>query len=125
MGLFRRRSRWEGVDFLELLPERIVGHTRDDATDGVVLLAPRFDSGLLGRFLQPRLRPERAHIRVKLDARGSWIWSRVDGRRRIAEIVEGFGDAFPEDGEQVEDRVCRFLYEMERERFVRFANLPA
>jgi len=124
MHLFRRRrSRWAGVDFLALRPERAVDFDRDEPDEQVILLVPRFRSGLLGRWLQPRLAPERAHIRVRLEERGSWIWRQCDGRRTVADIVTGFLASFPADREQADQRVCRFLYHLAENRFVSFVNL--
>jgi len=119
----RRRSRWAGVDFLALQPERNVAF-RLNADDGlVVLLAPRFRSGLLARWLQPRLRPERAHFRVKLEARGSWIWNRCDGQRLVGQIASDFRDAFPAETSDVEKRVCLFLFSLAENGLVVFRNL--
>lgn len=119
----RRRSRWAGVDFLALQPERAVAYRRNEDDGIVVLLAPRFRSGLLSRWLQPRLRPERAHFRVKLEARGSWIWNRCDGQRRVGQIAADFREAFPGETSEVEERICMFLYSLAENGFVTFRNL--
>jgi hypothetical protein len=120
----RRRSRWAGIDFLSLQPEHCVEY-QEDATEGrVVLLVPRFRSGLLARWLQPRLRPERAHFRVTLEDRGSWIWRQCDGQRTVGEMVADFNTAFPDETEQVAERVCQFLYQLSANEFVTFSNLP-
>ena len=124
MALFRRRLRWAGVDFAALRPARAVESTADETTGQVVLLMPRFRGGLLGRYLQPRLRPEKQHIRVPLEARGSWVWSQLDGQRTVGELAAGFRDAFPDDAEQAEKRVSQFVYSMFENRFVKFVNLP-
>jgi len=120
----KRRSRWADVDFFTLKPERCVEHTTDDANGRVVLLVPRFRKGPLAHWLQPRLRPERAHIKVNLEDRGSWLWQRCDGRRSVAEIVARFKDVFPAEQEQIDHRICMFLYQLEDNGFIRFTNLP-
>jgi hypothetical protein len=126
MALFRRRrSRWAGVDFLTLKPRRCLEYRCDGEGDRTVLLVPRFRSGILGRCLQPRLDPDRAHIKVRLERRGSWIWEQCDGQRTVAEIVEGFLTRFPEESEQADQRVCQYLYTMESNRLIHFTNFPA
>jgi len=119
----RRRSHWQGVDFLALKPEQRVAYLLDEESRQVVLLVPRFRTGPLARWLQPRLRPERAHIRVILEERGSWIWGQCDGRRAVGDIARDFLVAFPQDTQEVEQRVAMFLYSLAENGFVHFVNL--
>ena len=42
MGLFRRRSRWAGVNLLDLRPKRCVEYRAAEDPEKVVLLVPRF-----------------------------------------------------------------------------------
>ena len=116
----RRPSRWEGVDVLALRPLPLVESRVRDGGDLLELLAPRFMSGPLGRWLQPRLRPERAHVRVLLDARGTAVWSFLDGRRNVGEVMRAYVAVHPDDAEQASERVWLFLAALERQRFVRF-----
>ncbi len=142
--LRKRRNRWAGVDFMTLVPARCArvvdkddGRGRDalrgatsseidsevDSEADVVLLMPRFQGTLFERWLQPRLRPEKRHIRVPLDARGSFLWRRIDGQCEVHALVTGFVDAFPDDSDQADDRVCQYLYYLEQNGFIRFVNL--
>jgi hypothetical protein len=119
----RRRSRFEGVDFLQLRPRREVEFKLDEPLGQVTLLPPRFRSGWPARWLQPRLRPERRHVKIHLEKRGSWLWQQCDGLRSIGEMVAAFRVAFPEDHDQLEQRVCQYLYQMEVNGLIRFVNL--
>ena len=123
----KRRNRWAGVDFMTLVPARCARLVDEDDGQGedalVVLLMPRFQGTLFERWLQPRLRPEKRHIRVPLDARGTFLWRRIDGQREVHALVSGFVDAFPEDSDQADDRVCQYLYYLEQNGFIRFVNL--
>ncbi len=122
--LHKRHSRWEGVDFLALKLKRCVDHEKDTENGQVVLLVPRFRTGLLARWLQPRLQPARAHIRVKLDERGSWIWRQCDEGRTVAEIATGFVASFPQERDQIEHRICQFIYYLQENGFIRFTTFP-
>jgi hypothetical protein len=128
MGLFRRKDRrWTGVDFMTLKAVPTVEHYREnEGQEGerVVLLTPRFASGLLGRWLQSRLRPAKRHIRVPLEKRGTWLWGRLDGERTVADHADAFCREFPDDLDQAAERLCQYLYAMEQNGFVRFTNLP-
>ncbi len=124
MRWFRRsRSRWQGVDFLALKPEPLVASLMDDENARVVLLVPRFRTGPLAHWLQPRLRAERAYIRVSLEERGSWLWGQCDGRRTVGDIAAEFRDVFPQDSQEAERRVAMFIYSLVDNGFIRLVNL--
>lgn len=99
-------------NYLEMIPVPRVAAEPDrseEASDRLVLLVPRFGHGLLARWLQPRLAPERRHVRVPLDARGTWLWRQLDGQKSVGELARGFVDAFPDDTEHATERVCRYV----------------
>ncbi len=115
-----RGSRWAGKDVTGLIPVRRVESTPDLEREGCdVLLLPRFRSGPAARWIQPRLRPERAHIRVRLDPHGTFVWRCVDGRTTVGEIIARFEAAHPDQNE-VPGRVWMFLTAMERNGLVGF-----
>jgi hypothetical protein len=116
-------SRWGNIDYLDLVPARVVGHEPGAEPGKVRLLAPRFPGRLLGRLLQPRLRGDRRWVRVALDARGSWLWERIDGRTPVRDLVRGFAAAFPEDTEAAAERVCHYVEALVQNRFVRHVNI--
>ena len=127
MGFLRpNKSRWDGVNVLELVPDRLVGHrpSREDP-ETAELLVPRFRSGILGKLLQPRIKPERAHIRVKLDARGTLLWEAMADAPNIADLARLYHAAFPEDNEQATDRVWMFLTRLEAQGFLALRNPAA
>ena len=115
-----RGARWAGKDVTGLIPVRKVDSSSDADPDGnEVLLVPRFRSGLSARWLQPRLRPERAHVRVRLDAQGSFVWRCMDGTTPVGDIISRFEAAFPDQAE-IPGRVWMFLTAMEQHGLVRF-----
>ncbi|PID80400.1 hypothetical protein CSB20_07625 [bacterium DOLZORAL124_64_63] len=122
--LFNRQAqRFAGIDFLDLIPVGGVPYERDPADQRVVLLMPRYRDFFFGRLIQPRLGPEKRFVRMKLDARGSYLWGQMDGRRRIGDLVAGFREAFPEDGAQAPERISGYLYNMYEQKLLIFKNL--
>lgn len=83
---------------------------------GAVLLVPRFRSGPLARWLQPRLKNK--HMRVKLDEIGSFAWKHFDGRTTVAAIAQAMRERFGALAEPAEDRLHRFLLLLMKDRFV-------
>ena len=108
---------------MTLVPEQAVESRLDPDTGIVTVLPPRFTDPFLGRYLQPCLPAERRHIRVALEGRGSALWELIDGRKAIGELVAAFEEAFPDDAEEAPDRVCKWVYGMYNNGFVRFLNV--
>ena len=107
-----QRSSLRDKNYLDFVPRRIVDSEEGEADGSVVVLMPRYRDFFFGRFLQPLLRGDKRFIRVPLDPRGSWLWARVDGRRTVGELAREFRGVFPQDDEQVNERVCRYVAAM-------------
>jgi hypothetical protein len=123
VNLFRKTSRkWRGVDFMGLVPEHACGWERGDRPGQVVVLQPRFHKGVMGRFLQPRLKDNKKYLRIPLEERGSFLWGLMDGRRTVGELTETFRGQFPGEADQVPQRVATYLYQMADNQIIRFTN---
>jgi hypothetical protein len=94
------------VDLLDLAPfPRAVW--RDDG-DRVVVEAPRpTRRGVRG--LAERLAWWMGPKRVRLDARGSLLWRRLDGRTTVRELARALDQAFPDDTDQLAPRLGAWI----------------
>jgi hypothetical protein len=118
----RRNKNQREVNLLDLVPKRIVDYeVGDDNT--VTLLAPRFKSGLLRKWLQPRLK--QPFLKVKLDEIGSAVWLLCDGKRSVKEIAHPLRERFQDTIEPCYDRLGVFLRQLEGNRFICYLNYEA
>jgi hypothetical protein len=134
VGLFSGKggggSKWDDVDYLDLVPTRRVAFEERPAAgedaDGlqVVLLVPRYRDAVWGRILQPRLGPGKRFVRVPLEARGSALWRGMDGKATVRDLLTAAESAAPGDGEDLARRVCLYLQALVDNGFVAVA-LPA
>jgi hypothetical protein len=120
----RRRSPWQGVDIMDLVPRQNREYENDTEGGRVTLLIPRYEQWPFNRLIQPRLGPAKRHIRVPLDERGSFLWPLLDGKRRIRDLIPDFEGRFPADREDVPQRLGAYLYQMYSNRMIDFVNLP-
>lgn len=89
----------------------------EDGKDNLaVLLVPRFRSGPLARWLQPRLK--KPHMRVNLDRVGSFVWKSIDGSKTFTEILNNMRKEFGEEIEPAEERLIKFLSILHKDKFV-------
>jgi hypothetical protein len=121
---FRKSQQVETtVAFDQLIPVPAVSHEIDGET--VVLLEPRFRGWpFLERWLQPRLGPRRAHVRVRLENRGGYLWRMLDGSRNVAALIDCFRSEFPDEAEAPEQRVRVYLSGLQKHGFVRLLGHP-
>lgn len=125
-NLFRKSSRkWRGVDFMGLVPVKTCGWAPGDNPGQTILLQPRFSTGLLGRFLQPRLTETKKYIRIPLEERGSFLWGLIDGKMNVGDMTEAFRREFPAENNQVPERVATYLYQMVDNGLIDFVNFKA
>ena len=111
------------ANLLDLVPERIGEYEAGE--DGfVTLLMPRFRNNLMRRLVEPRLAPGRRRFKLKLDDIGTAVWLLIDGKRSAREIAGNLRERF---GERIEnqcyERLGVFFQQLERGRFICYANL--
>ena len=82
----------------------------------VVLLRPKFLSKGLGWLQRHLARPV---FRVRLDAKGSFIWGAMDGQRTVAGICALVRERFGQEAEPVEDRTLPLIHQMVKGEFIR------
>ncbi len=124
MSIFRKSSRkWRGVDFMTLVPEQACAWTSGSEPGRVIVLQPRYRSGILGRFLQSRLKESKKYLRIPLEERGACLWGLMDGKLTVGELAKAFGRDFPEENDQIPERVATYLYQMADNHLIKFRNL--
>ncbi len=124
MALFGRKSRWAGVDMLDLVPARAVDYVLDRDSQQVVLKVPRFREPVVGKWIQRIIPQERKFLSVPLEDRGSLIWKAIDGRRPVRVLAEEIQANFPEDTDKIHERVSIYMVSLYQNNFIRFINLP-
>lgn len=120
----RTARRFAGMDFMELIPEPKVEHDLGPEEGAVTLLIPRFTGPVWGRLIQPRLAENKKYIRLPLESRGALIWLHMDGKTKVGDLVNLFGENFEEDQQDVAERLSGYLYSMWENKFIDFINLP-
>ncbi|MBD3222720.1 PqqD family peptide modification chaperone [bacterium] len=119
----RQSARVDGRGPAALLPYRVIPRTTvqsdwDRAGERLELLIPRYKGPLFDRMLHRWTAPERRWIRVPLDRRGSRIYHLIDGYRTAADLVDIYREQYPDDADQIEGRVLRFLLTLQQHGYL-------
>ena len=121
--MFGRKSRWAGVNMLDLVPRARVSSHWDEENERIVLEVPRFREPVIGPWIQRLLPAHRKHFLVPLEDRGTLMWKLLDGRRTVGALAREVQQAFPEDREQVPERVSQYMVGLYQNKFIEFINL--
>ena len=117
-----RRAERKSINLLELTPmQRVPWEQAENGT--VVVLVPKFRNPLVVRYLVPHLRYP--HVRVKLDAMGSFVWKLCDGKTTVAAMAERMIAEFGDSATAAHDRIRTFLLTLERTDLVKLYDQGA
>ncbi len=84
----------------------------------IVLLKPKFKNPLFGRYIFRFL--GKPYYRINLDAIGSFIWERCDGKSTVRQIGKSLHQKFGDKVEPVYERLALFLMSLERGKFISY-----
>ena len=87
-------------------------------TGEVKVLAPRYGTSGLGRWVATRLR--NTSIPIKLGEIGSAVWQACDGDTTVGQIAKQLEERFGAQVAPVHERLAKFFSELERNRFIRW-----
>jgi len=117
-----RRAERKSINLLELTPmQRVPWEQAENGT--VVVLVPKFRNPLVVRYVVPHLRYP--HVRVKLDAMGSFVWKLCDGKTTVAAMAEQMIAEFGDSATAAHDRIRTFLLTLERTDLVKLYDQGA
>jgi len=101
-----------------LIPTAKVEADWSIAGDRMELLIPRYKGPLFDRLLHRLSPPEHRWFRYRLDVAASRFFGLIDGYRTVADLVDIYGERYPEDSAQLEPRLLGLLQVFEQQGFV-------
>lgn len=105
----------EFLNLLDLRPQRNLRWQMGE--NGLVtLIVPKFKNKYLVKWFVPLL--AKPNIKVKLDALGSFVWSRCDGQTSVEQIGREMAEAFGEPLEPLYERIGQFLSRLAKDKFI-------
>jgi hypothetical protein len=123
LGFRRRKSPWQDVDYMALVPAHNLPWFAEPETDTILVQIPRYSDPIFGRLLQPRLSEAKKYIKVPLESRGAFLWRLMDGQRTVADLVRAFEAGHSDDAENAPKRISMYLHAMYDNKFIKYLNL--
>jgi hypothetical protein len=114
--LFKKK---EAVNLLELTPVREKNFIVQE--NGIVtVLIPKFKTEFFQRFIPKNKSKD---IKISFDELGSAVWNEIDGNKSVGEIVNYLGEKLGEKIEPAEERISKFLTQLNSHTFISFKEL--
>ena len=112
----------EKISLLDIAPVRLT--ECEEVKGRLVIIRPKPQQrGILA--LLHWLQYWMAVPRIRLDDRGAFVWSHLDGRRTVGEIAQFAREHFGESIEPAEERVGRLVLMFRREDLVAYPGIDA
>lgn len=107
----------EKINLFDAIPCIGEGIQTELNTEGLSVIAfPRFRSKFMQKYMIPKSMSPFFH--VTLDKHGTKVWSLIDGKRTVREIVVLLDDYFNHE-ENYECRVTKFLTQLQDKGFIK------
>jgi hypothetical protein len=114
--LFKKK---EAVNLLELTPVREKNFVVQE--NGIVtLLIPKFKKPLFQNLI-PKSKSK--DIKISFDELGSAVWNEIDSNKKVEDIVKNLGERLGEKIHPAEERVTKFLTQLNSHKFISFKEL--
>jgi hypothetical protein len=114
--LFKKK---EAVNLLELTPVREKNFVVQE--NGIVtLLIPKFKK----QFFQSLIPKSKSKdIKISFDELGSAVWNEIDSNKKVEDIVKNLGEKLGEKIHPAEERITKFLTQLNSHKFISFKEL--
>ena len=103
------------VNLLDTVPVQCGHITTGWEGEYAVLSFPRFKYDWMRRFLWPKSMS--ADIRVKLEEHGTAVWSLIDGKRTVQEIISLLTE-HSQNEDDYPSRVTAYIMQLQKDGFV-------
>ena len=105
-------------NLMDMVPKRLRDFEKKE--DGSIsVLYPRFNWGPLRKWLQPYIR--QPFFRINLDAIGSKVWERIDGKRTVYSISVKTARDFGEKEDEIwHQRMAIYMQMLRRSNLIRW-----
>lgn len=115
-----RKKILKNINTLDLTPVKL--HKEEINEEKLVtVLVPKFSNEIAKKFIVPKLKS--ADFRIKLDRIGSAVWLRMDGKRKVNEIITSLSDNSGEEIQQAEERVIKFIFQLYEQKLISFNEI--
>lgn len=108
----------KGINLLELTPERNMSFEEKDNL--INILIPKFKNNFFQSLIPKNKSKE---IKINLDELGSAVWMKIDGKKKVSDLIDELSEQFGEKIQPAEERITKFITQLHQHKFIKFKEL--
>ena len=87
----------------------------------VTVIVPKFKNKIVVKLVSPKLKSD--HFKIKLDKFGSTVWSKINGKTKVAQIIKDLKKKFGDEIKEEHERITKFIFQLYTQGFISFKEL--
>lgn len=115
-----RKKILKSVNTLEMIPFKIYSDEKNE-DDLITVIIPKFKNKIVVKLVSPRLKSD--HFKVNLDKFGSAVWSKINGKTKVHQIIKDLKKKFGDEIQEENERTTKFIFQLYTQGFISFKEL--
>ena len=115
-----RKKILKSVNTLEMIPFKIYSDEKNE-DDLITVIIPKFKNKIVVKLVSPRLKSD--HFKVNLDKFGSAVWSKINGKTKVDQIIKDLKKKFGDEIQEESERTTKFIFQLYTQGFISFKEL--
>ena len=115
-----RKKILKSVNTLDLTPIKLYSEEANK-DELVTVIVPKFKNKIAVKLVSPRLKSD--HFKIKLDKFGSAVWSKLNGKTKVDQIIKELKKKFGDEIQEENERTIKFIFQLYEQGFISFKEL--
>ncbi len=115
-----RKKILKSVNTLDLTPIKLYSD-EVDKDELVTVIVPKFKNKIVVKLVSPKLKSD--HFKIKLDKFGSTVWSKINGKTKVDQIIKDLKKKFGDEIKEEHERTTKFIFQLYTQGFISFKEL--
>ena len=115
-----RKKILKSVNTLDLTPIKLYSDIENN-DELVTVIVPKFKNKIVLKLVSPKLKSD--HFKIKLDKFGSTVWSKINGKTKVDQIIKDLKKKFGDEIQEENERTTKFIFQLYEQGFISFKEI--
>jgi len=111
-----KKKKENDENLMDMIPQKKIESIVNEEGK-TILLRPKWQGKLGKKWIQPRLKKEKAFFRVNLDEMGAFVWNCINNKKTVYDIFKEYENNFQEE-ENALNRLIMFIKILTKNQFI-------
>ena len=115
-----RKKILKSINTLDLTPIKLYSDIENN-DELVTVIVPKFKNKIVVKLVSPKLKSN--HFKNKLDKFGSTVWSKINGKTKVDQIIKDLKKKFGDEIQEEHERTTKFIFQLYEQGFISFKEI--